>query len=285
MIVRNSEGGTYLKYQAPKTVLCIHDLSALGRCSMAVIAPVLSAMGHQAVALPTALLSAHTGGLGDPAVQDCTEFGPKVLRHYQELGISFDCIYSGYLANTENQKLVEQAYEIWPDALKIADPVMGDHGRLYKGMEEMLPGMRRICGRADVILPNLTEACLLLDKPYPEEEMTEEQKKALSDALSAYYPQSLVTGIPAGRDLECMGCGRQDFVVRRPHLEPNYPGTGDLFGAVMTGALLRGNALSAATDAAAGFVLDSIRHTDPTADPALGVWFEPLLYRLSGGDV
>lgn len=272
-----------MKNQAPKTVLCIHDLSAFGRCSIAVIAPVLSAMGHQAVALPTALLSAHTGGLGNPAVQSCTEFGPEALHHYQELEISFDCIYSGYLANTENQKLVEKAYELWPDALKIADPVMGDHGRYYKGMEEMLPGMRHICGRADVILPNLTEACFLLDKPYPAKEMTEEQKKELANTLSTYYKQSLVTGIPMGRDLECMGCGEQNFSVRRPHLKPSYPGTGDLFGAVLTGALLRGNALSAATDAAAGFVLDSIRHTDPSADPALGVWFEPILYRLNGG--
>ena len=274
-----------MKYQAPKTVLCIHDLSALGRCSIAVIAPVLSAMGHQAVVLPTTLLSTHTGGLGDPVMQDCTAFGPQALRHYQELGLSFDCIYSGYLASPENQKLVLAAYEAWPDAAKIADPVLGDNGRLYKGMENMLPYMKEICEKADLVIPNLTEACLLMDRPYPQQELTEQEVEEIAAGLSGQFNQTLVTGIRQGRDLMSLGCGKQNFKVRRLALDRNYPGTGDLFGAVLAGALLRGNALSAAADAAAGFVADSIKHTDPNADPALGVWFEPILNRLCGGGV
>lgn len=274
-----------MNYHKPKTVLCIHDLSALGRCSMSVIAPVLSAMGHQAVALPTALLSTHTGGLGSPAVQDCTDFGPAVLQHYQSLGVEFDCIYSGYLASTRNQQLVQQAYKAWPDALKVADPVLGDNGKLYSGMEEMLPGMREICRGADIILPNLTEVCLLLEQPFPEQQTGAEQLEELFSGLKEICPQALVTGVQQGRDLVSIGCGHQEFRVRRPKLGQNYPGTGDLFGAVLTGALLRGNALSAAADAAAGFVSDCIRYTDPQADPALGVWFEPQLYRLCGGGV
>lgn len=274
-----------MKIQAPKTVLCIHDLSALGRCSIAVIAPVLSAMGHQAVVLPTTLLSTHTGGLGDPAVQDCTAFGPQALRHYQELGLSFDCIYSGYLASAENQKLVLAAYEAWPEAVKIADPVLGDGGRLYKGMENMLPYMEAICEKADLVIPNLTEACLLLDRPYPQQELTEQELEEIADGLSGKFNQTLVTGIRQGRDLMSLGCGKQNFKVRRLALDRSYPGTGDLFGAVLAGALLRGNALSAAADAAAGFVADSIKHTDPNANPALGVWFEPILSRLCGGGV
>ena len=87
--------------QAPKTVLCIHDLSGLGRCSLSVIVPVLAAMGCQPVALPTAIFSTHTGGLGQPAVQLCQGYGEAALEHYRSLGVSFDCIYTGYLASEE----------------------------------------------------------------------------------------------------------------------------------------------------------------------------------------
>lgn len=252
---------------------------------MAVISPVLSAMGHQVIALPTAVLSAHTGGLGSPAVQSCTGFGLAAIRHYQELGISVDCIYSGYLADVQNQKLVQQAFEVWPNALKIVDPVLGDKGRYYKGMEDMTAGLREICGLADIILPNLTEACLLMDRPFPEQEVTQELLDELSEGLGQLCSQSMITGVRRGRDVLCIGCGRQSFQVHRQAIARSYPGTGDLFGAVVTGALLRGNALSAAVDAAAGFVLDAIKHTDPEANPALGVWFEPILGLLSGGGV
>ncbi len=274
-----------MKYQAPKTVLCIHDLSAMGRCSMAVIAPVLSAMGHQAVALPTALFSTHTGGLGKPARLNSSSFGLEAIRHYQQLGVSFDCIYSGYLALPENQQLVMAAYDAWPDALKIADPVLGDGGRLYSGMEDMLPAMRQICLRADLVTPNLTEACFLLEKPFPNGEVSRETLKELTQALSGMYRETLITGVRQGRDLVSFGCGEQEFAVRRLALDRSYPGTGDLFGAVLTGALLRGNALSAAADAAAGFVSDAIKHTDPAADPAYGVWFEPILGHLCNGGI
>lgn len=274
-----------MKHQAPKTVLCIHDLSAVGRCSMAVIAPVLSTMGHQAVALPTALLSTHTGGLGIPARLNSEDFGLKAIQHYQQLGLSFDCIYSGYLAEPRNQQLVLAAYDAWPDALKIADPVLGDGGRIYTGMENMLPAMREVCMRADLVTPNLTEACLLLDRSCPEGETTAEELQQLTDGLSGLYRETLITGVRQGRDLVSIGCGEQDFSVRRLALDRSYPGTGDLFGAVLTGALLRGNALSAAADAAAGFVSDAIKYTDPSANPALGVWFEPILGRLCNGGI
>ena len=271
-----------MKYQAPKTVLCIHDLSTLGRCSTAVIAPVLSVMGHQPAALPTAILSTHTG-FGSPAVQDCQAFGPMALRHYQRLGVEFDCIYSGYLAGAQNQQLVKEAFKLWPSALKVVDPVLGDKGRLYSGMEGMLEGMRELCRMADIIVPNLTEAALLTGCAYPAADPTEEELAALKEGLCGICPQALITGVPMGRDLVSVGCGKQEFIVRKQALNRSYPGTGDLFGAVLTGSLLRGNALSAAADAAAGFVVDAIRHTDPGSDPAYGVWFEPILSKLCGG--
>ena len=237
--VRTAPGGvTFLHLQAPKTVLCIHDLSGLGRCSLSVIVPVRAAMGCQPVALPTAIFSTHTGGLGQPAVQLCQGYGEAALEHYRSLGVSFDCIYTGYLASEEDQHLAAKAFYLWPQALKVVDPVMADHGRFYAGMEDKLAGMQALCRSADLILPNLTEASLLLGRPMPEGELSDEAALELAGSLSALCPQAVVTGIPMGRHLSCAGAGRSSFVVRRLKLDRSYPGTGDLFAAVLTGALL-----------------------------------------------
>ena len=114
---------------APKTVLAIHDLPGFGRAALSVIVPVLSTLGVQTVALPTAVLSTHTGGLGTPAKLANPGYGPAALEHYHRLGVKFDCIYSGYLADAAQAKLVEQAFELWPRAFKVVDPVLGDGGR------------------------------------------------------------------------------------------------------------------------------------------------------------
>ena len=119
---------------APKTVLAIHDLPGFGRAALSVIVPVLSTLGVQTVALPTAVLSTHTGGLGTPAKLANPVYGPAALEHYHRLGVKFDCIYSGYLADAAQAKLVEQAFELWPRAFKVVDPVLGDGGRLYSGL-------------------------------------------------------------------------------------------------------------------------------------------------------
>ena len=148
---------------APKTVLAIHDLPGFGRAALSVIVPVLSTLGVQTVALPTAVLSTHTGGLGTPAKLANPGYGPAALEHYHRLGVKFDCIYSGYLADAAQAKLVEQAFELWPRAFKVVDPVLGDGGRLYKGLgADMVPAMYNLCSKANLIVPNVTEAALLL---------------------------------------------------------------------------------------------------------------------------
>ena len=138
---------------APKTVLAIHDLPGFGRAALSVIVPVLSCLGVQAVALPTAVLSTHTGGLGTPAKLSNPGYGPAALAQYQRLGLRFDCIYSGYLADPTQAKLVEQAFELWPRALKVVDPVLGDEGRLYSGYDgSLVAAMRRFCGSDRTVL-------------------------------------------------------------------------------------------------------------------------------------
>ena len=151
--------------------------------------------------------------------------------------------------------------------------------------EDKLPGVRELCRGADVILPNLTEACLLLGLPQPQQELDQAGAGALAEELAGLCGQTVVTGLPQGRHLACAGGGKERFVVQRLRIDRSYPGTGDLFASVLVGALLRGNAVSAAADAAAGFVAEAIENTDPAANPALGVWFEPLLGRLAGRGV
>ena len=196
---------------APKTVLAIHDLPGLGRAALSVIVPVLSALGVQTVALPTAVLSTHTGGLGAPARLADPAYGPAALAHYHRLGVKFDCIYSGYLADAAQAKLVQQAFALWPRAFKVVDPVLGDGGRLYSGLgADMVPAMYDLCSHADLIVPNVTEAALLLGDPLPGVGSAE-QAAAQAARLTRIAPQVVVTGVAGlggGRYIGCVGASR-----------------------------------------------------------------------------
>ena len=174
-----------LKLTEPKKVLCIHDLSGVGRCSLAVILPVLSVMGVQPVALPTVVLSTHTGGFGTPARLDGCDYGMAALEHYRELGLEFDCIYTGYLGGEAQAAIAEKAFDLWPAAKKVVDPVMGDNGKAYSTVTpEFIDRMRTLCQRADLILPNVTEAGLLLRKETLPENFDEAGAQALADELT-----------------------------------------------------------------------------------------------------
>ncbi len=265
----------------PKKILCIHDLSGVGRCSLAVILPVLSIMGTQPVALPTVVLSTHTGGFGAPARMDGSAYGEQALEHYRALGLEFDCIYTGYLGGEAQVALAEKAFAFWPGAHKIVDPVMGDNGRAYTSVTPaLIERIRGLCRSADLILPNYTEAQLLLQREPVQDALDDAGAQALADELAALAPSSVVTGLPLGKYIGCAGGGRDRFVIKKLHIDRSFPGTGDLYGAVLIGSLIQGNALSAAADNAAEFVSLAIQHTPAGQDTRFGVWFEPLLPRL-----
>ena len=244
-----------LKPTEPKKILCIHDLSGMGRCSLAVILPVLSVMGCQPVALPTVVLSTHTGGLGTPARLDGAAYGLAALEHYRELGVEFDCIYTGYLGGEEQVALAEKAFDLWPAARKVVDPVMGDNGKAYSTVTPaLIDRMRGLCRRADLILPNATEAALLLEREPQTDAFDDASAQALADELLTLAPSAVVTGLALGKYIGCAGSGRERFVIKKLHISRSFPGTGDLYGAVLIGSLIQGNALSAAADNAAEFV-------------------------------
>ena len=234
----------------------------MGRCSLAVILPVLSVMGCQPVALPTVVLSTHTGGLGTPARLDGAAYGLAALEHYRELGVEFDCIYTGYLGGEEQVALAEKAFDLWPAARKVVDPVMGDNGKAYSTVTPaLIDRMRGLCRRADLILPNATEAALMLERELQTDAFDDASAQALADELLTLAPSAVVTGLALGKYIGCAGSGRERF-------------------AVLIGSLIQGNALSAAADNAAEFVSLAIQQTPADQDTRYGVWFEPLLPRL-----
>lgn len=151
----------------PKRVAAIHDLSGFGRCSLSVILPTLSVMGVQVCPIPTAVFSTHTGGLGEVQRRDLSDFTLPCLTHYQKLGLEFECVYSGFLSSEEQIDHCLKIFSAYPDALAVVDPVMGDHGRPYRTITpQMRARLTELVRVADVITPNLTEACMLLKIPY-----------------------------------------------------------------------------------------------------------------------
>ena len=265
----------------PKKVLCIHDLSGVGRCSLSVILPVLSIMGIQPVALPTVVLSTHTGGFGTPSRMDGCAYGEAALDHYHALGLDFDCIYTGYLGGEAQVALAEKAFALWPAARKVVDPVMGDNGKAYSTVTpELIDRIRSLCRAANLILPNYTEAQLLLQREPVNDSLNDAAAQALADELVQLAPSAIVTGLPLGKYIGCAGGGRDRFVIKKLHIDRSFPGTGDLYGAVLIGSLLQGNVLSAAADNAAEFVSLAIQNTPAAQETRFGVWFEPLLPRL-----
>ena len=267
----------------PKRVLCIHDLSALGRASLSVIVPTLAATGCQPVMLPVSIFSVHTGGLGEPVQQDIYEYCLQTLERYSQMGEEFDCIYSGYLADSKQAALVQRAFDLWPHALHAVDPVLGDHGRLYSGVSpEMCEIMKKLCQQAQIIFPNSTEAAFLLNRE-PEQHCLQ-RKQAEETALElvqTYGCHVVLTGILTEHNKIANICGHhQDvFCVPSVRCERNYPGTGDLFAAATLGKLLTGSDLPAAVSMAGSFVSKAALASP--SETRYGVWYEPFLSMLA----
>ncbi len=181
-----------------KRVLAVHDLSCVGRCSLTVALPILSAAGLEASALPTAVLSTHTGGFTGMTFRDLTQDLPAIFAHWKTLDLAFDAIYTGYLGSAEQVALVEQLFDAFrgEQTKIIVDPVMGDHGKLYPGMSEKMPQlMKTLCQKADVIVPNQTEAALMLGRPYletPDKAEVDDLMQALREMTQASV---VLTGI------------------------------------------------------------------------------------------
>ena len=268
-----------------KHVLAIHDISCMGRVSLTVALPVISAAGITVSVLPTAVLSTHTGGFVGYTFRDLTEDMIPVVEHWQSLNAEFDAIYTGYLASQAQLDIIADIVRRFKSkkTLVLIDPVMADHGRLYSGFKDDFPsGMARLCKQADIITPNITEAHLLLGEPYREGPYTQEYLQELIKKLGSQ--KTVLTGAHIS-DKEygavVYDAGEVHFSLRE-RIPGDYNGTGDLFASVLTAALVKGHPLAKATDIAVEFTLESVRRSYLAGtDVKYGVDFETGLVNLA----
>jgi pyridoxine kinase len=266
-----------------KRVAAIHDISGFGKCSLTVVLPVISAAGIEVTVLPTAVLSTHTGGFTGFTYRDLTDDMQPITEHWKSLNINFDAIYTGFLGSFEQLDLVTKFFETFKtkDNLILVDPVMADNGELYKIFShEFALGMRKLCEKADIIVPNLTEAALLLGESYHPGPYSQSYIENMLKKLNAIGPQKIVLTGVFFNDEE-LGAATYDastgeiaycFEKRIPGY---YHGTGDVFGSALLAAVVNGFPLSEATEIAVRFTTSAIQKTAAAGtDIRFGVNFE-----------
>lgn len=266
-----------------KRVMAVHDISCFGKCSLTVALPVLSAAGIETSVIPTAVLSTHTGGFTGYTFRSLTEDIPAIAGHWKSLGLHFDSIYTGYLGSFEQLELISRLIDTFrsEDTLVCVDPVMADSGKLYSAFGRDFPqGMAKLCAKADLILPNMTESSLLLGEPYREGPYEKEYIESILHRLAALGPKRVVlTGV--WLEPEHLGCAvfdaEQNTVgyALNERIEGTYHGTGDVLASALLGALMNGLPLLKAAQTAVDFTTGSIRRThEAGTDVRFGVNFE-----------
>lgn len=263
-----------------KRALLISDLSCFGKCSLSVSLPILSAYGVEAVPLPTAILSTHTGGFTEYETVDMTKALRRFPAHWAQLGLHFDCIAVGYCASAEQLRLAAELIRQLADenTLVVVDPVLGDHERLYPGFDEtQIEAMRELCALARWITPNRTEAALLAGLPFSADD------RALLQALQV--ENTVITSIQRENTIGFLArLGGQEVLLQQERLPLTPFGAGDVFTSALCGELLSGKGPREALERAAGFCHRCIQETAKRQpghwyglafEPALkGIWYE-----------
>ncbi|NLL95459.1 MAG: pyridoxamine kinase [Thermoplasmatales archaeon] len=263
-------------------VAAIHDISCFGRCSLTVALPIISAVGVECSVIPTAVLSTHTGGFTGYTYRDLTEDIVPIVDHWKTLDLRFDAFYSGFLGSFEQIDLVADIYDdMGGDALVVVDPVMADNGKLYTVFPENFPkGMAKLCSKADVIIPNMTEAAFMLGEEYVKGPYDREYIDGLLERLSRIGAgKAILTGVyfEEGK----LGAASIDFdtgetsLVMRDAVSGYYHGTGDVFGSAAVAAMVRGHCVAGATEIAVDFTVGSLKRSYAAGtDKRFGVNFE-----------
>lgn len=271
-------------------ILTIQDISCVGQCSLTVALPILSAAGVETCILPSAVLSTHTAGFTGFTVRDLTEDIPAIAAHWQKEKIAFDAVYTGYLGSTEQIAYVRNIFDtlLREGGLTIVDPAMADNGKLYPAFDAgYVEAMKELAFSADIILPNITEACFLTGTEY-RESYDESYIASLLDRLSASGAKTIVlTGVSYSPD-------RTGVVVRQDGKTRYYEhrkiakgchGTGDVYASAFVGALMNGFAPYDAAALAADYTVGCIEVTQGDAAHWYGVKFElelPAFIRMLG---
>lgn len=276
-----------------KRVLSIQDLSCIGKCSLTVALPIISAMGVETAIVPTAVLSTHTM-FNDFTFRDLTEDMDGIKEHWVKEDFDFDAIYTGYLGSKEQIQIVTDYFDTFGGEHNyiIVDPAMADNGKLYTGFTpDFALEMAKLCSKADIILPNISEACFMLGKEYIGEDAAPSQiKELLTELTSLGAKVVVITGVKFGEnDFGFMGYDTKTegfFQYSTEEIPMKSHGTGDVFASTFTGALMNGytvyNALKIAADYTCACIKNS--YNDPDA-VNYAVNFEaeiPLLLKMIG---
>jgi len=266
-----------------KRVAAIHDISCVGRCSLTVALPIISAAGIDTSVLPTAVLSTHTGGFENFTYRDLTEDIRPIADHWQSLNLEFDALYSGFLGSFDQIDLIANLFDRFQSEknLILVDPVMADHGELYSiYTPEMAKGMTKLCAKADIIVPNLTEAAFLLDEPYVGEDYDQNYVEALLVRLSQLGSKKVVvTGISfnphqLGAATYDTASGTFDYAFNE-RVADYFHGTGDIFGSTLLAGLLNDFNLKKSTQIAVDYTRECILRTvELGQEKRFGVCFE-----------
>ena len=265
-----------------KRIITIQDISCVGKCSLTVALPIISAMGVEACVLPTAVLSTHTAFKGF-TFRDLTSDIKPICNHWKNEKIHFDAIYTGYLGSFEQLDLMHKLIDDFgsADTMTIVDPCMADNGKLYPGFtQEFAFAMAKLCGKANVIVPNLTEASYMLGIEYKESGYDEDYIKQILKDLAKFGAQKIVLkgiefsenqktikGVKGKIGIASYDAQKDEFKwYFHKKMPQSFHGTGDVFASVLTGALMRGKTLEQSYKLAADYVVESIKETMSHAD-------------------
>lgn len=264
-----------------KRIVTIQDISCVGKCSLTVALPIISAMGIETAVIPTAVLSTHTA-FKNFTYRDLTGDLPKIAKHWKQEKFNFDGIYTGYLGSIEQIDILKEFFKQFktPDNFIFIDPVMADNGKLYAGFDaNFVKEMKKLCKMADIIVPNLTEASYMLEKEYKEIYSEQEIKDILIE-LSNLGPKYVVlTGVSfKDNKLGVMSYNKENnefFTYFKEKIPAKYHGTGDIFASTLVGAITNNNTLEEGLKIAVDYVWETINDTYKTnKKDAYGVNFE-----------
>lgn len=270
-------------------IAAIHDMSGVGRCSMTVLIPVLSALGCQVCPVPTALLSNHSE-YKNFYFFDFTEHMEEYYSNWEKNNEEFDCVYSGFIGSEKQINImldIINKMKSKKDVLVVVDPVMGDHGITYKTYtDKMVEKMSQLVHKADIITPNMTEANILLGEKYSDERIDTTRLKSYLKRLCSLGPDiCVITGIATvdGENINACYDKRTDEYWKIPFrfIDKRYPGTGDLFTSLLVGYLMNGKKLPEAIEEASRFVSLAVKETfDAGTHSREGVLFEKIMKEL-----
>ena len=264
-----------------KRIVTIQDISCLGKCSLTVALPIISAMGIETAVIPTAVLSTHTQFKGF-TFRDLTNDIPEIAKHWKKEQFNFNAIYTGYLGSIEQINVLKKFFEEFKtdNNFIFVDPVMGDNGKLYSGFDEKFAlEMKELCKNADIVVPNITEACYMLQRKYKEEYTEEEIKDLLIELTNLGPKYSILTGASFEKDkIGVMAYNKEEnkfYSYYRKKIPGKYHGTGDIFSSTLVGAIVNNNSLEDALKIAVDYVWETISDTyKEKGENTYGVNFE-----------